>query len=384
MLTTSSSLFYYFNKNKNYYYFPLLNLIKKLIHPCLNYYRQNKIKFPYFLLLILLSTFPNKNEANNNIQRRHSPFAQGNLFVVFDAKSGRSSTQSPQMANLSALWCQATSNGKDVLRIKEARFVRVLPKPEEIHEASRYNGARTRAFLEFDSPAPITSVGKYRCEINTTTNTEEGEEKRVTVVGNLFVNMRPVLILNATTRLDQVEDGNFFSWIGSAKTVPLGGDVFIECPAIGYPLPEIRWFKDNRPLNTSVLLPPDKMRKTISSRRKYVLTAKALYIRSIDVDDEATYKCLATNSFTEEFGRPPREFQVTLEHYVRIPLAMSWIIPLIIIIASLLLLALIIWGCSQKDRNKRNQYNVAQKEKKHFRASGGEGGRPPTEDELDD
>jgi len=41
---------------------------------------------------------------------------------------------------------------------------------------------------------------------------------------------------------------------------------------------------------------------------------------------------------------------------------MSWIIPLIIIIASLLLLALIIWGCSQKDRNKRNQYNVAQKE----------------------
>uniref|UniRef100_A0A915NLC4 Ig-like domain-containing protein n=1 Tax=Meloidogyne floridensis TaxID=298350 RepID=A0A915NLC4_9BILA len=182
----------------------------------------------------------------------------------------------------------------------------VLPKPEEIHEASRYNGARTRAFLEFDSPAPITSVGKYRCEINTTTNTEEeGEEKRLTVVGNLFVNMRPVLILNATTRLDQVEDGNFFSWIGSAKTVPLGGDVFIECPAIGYPLPEIR----------CVLLPPDKMRKTISSRRKYVLTAKALYIRNIEPNDEATYKCLATNSFTEEFGRPPREFQVTLEHY---------------------------------------------------------------------
>uniref|UniRef100_A0A1I8C2V2 Ig-like domain-containing protein n=1 Tax=Meloidogyne hapla TaxID=6305 RepID=A0A1I8C2V2_MELHA len=195
--------------------------------------------------------------------------------------------------------------------------------------------------------------------------------------------MRPVLILNASTRLDHKEDGNFFHWIGSAKTTSVGDDVLIECPVIGYPLPEIRWFKDDKPLNTSALLPPDKNRKTISSRRKYVLTAKALYIRSVDQNDEGTYKCLATNSFTVEFGQSPREFQLTLEHYLRIPSTMSWIIPLIIIIASLILLALTIWGCSQRDRSKRNQYNVAQKEKEHFRASGGEGGRPPT-DELED
>ncbi|KAF7633249.1 Ig-like domain-containing protein [Meloidogyne graminicola] len=192
--------------------------------------------------------------------------------------------------------------------------------------------------------------------------------------------MRPVLILNSTTRLDHKEEGNYFAWVGSAKTAQVGDDVIIECPADAYPLPVIQWFKDDKPLNTSALLPIKDKRKP-SNRLKYILTPKALTIRSVNSEDEATYKCLATNSFQLQYHESPREFQLTLEHYLRIPSKMSWIIPLLVIITSLLLLVLIIWACSRHDHNKSNQYNVAQKEKEHFRSK-----KAPTdaEDELDD
>jgi hypothetical protein len=105
---------------------------------------------------------------------------------------------------------------------------------------SRYNGARDRAFLDFGL-VPITSIGKYRCEIQT----QDGDF----VTGNLFVYMRPILLLNSTQRLDPVEEGNSFAWIGQTSKASEGDDAVLNCPAIGYPLPEIRWYKDGKPIS---------------------------------------------------------------------------------------------------------------------------------------
>uniref|UniRef100_A0A183BLN8 Ig-like domain-containing protein n=1 Tax=Globodera pallida TaxID=36090 RepID=A0A183BLN8_GLOPA len=106
------------------------------------------------------------------------PFAQGNLALIFDASStGKSTENGSQMANLSSLWCQATSNGNDQLPIKSARFVHVHPLPLRHHQA-RLNPDGNRAFLDFGL-VPTSVIGKYRCEITTE------EDKLVT--GNLFV-----------------------------------------------------------------------------------------------------------------------------------------------------------------------------------------------------
>lgn len=42
---------------------------------------------------------------------------------------------------------------------------------------------------------------------------------------------------------------------------------------------------------------------------------------------------------------------------------LSWLFPLLVIIACLLLVALIIYGCSAWKKHKYRQYNVAQKER---------------------
>ena len=302
-------------------------------------------------------------------------FAQGNLFTVFQPKSGRTSDHSPQMYNLSALWCQATyGDGEDQLPIKEAKFVRTLPKPEKVHEASRFSSNRKRAYLDFGLVS-IHAIGKYRCEIIT--------EQDELVTGNLFVYMRPVLLFNSSTRLDPAEENNAFAWVGSPNKAYAGDDVVLNCPAIGYPLPEIRWFKEGAQINTSAVLADENGG---GDRRKYLLTAHSLYIRTVDDKDEGNYRCVARNSFALEVDSSVREFTTSLDQQLRVMTSLSWILPLLVIVVCLVLLVLIIWSCSKWKRYRHTKhYNVAKKERELGQQIGdGEEGQRRLPLELDD
>ncbi|KAL3101231.1 hypothetical protein niasHT_027987 [Heterodera trifolii] len=277
------------------------------------------------------------------------PFAQGNLALVFDAKSGRSSENSAQIANLSALWCQATSDGSDQLPIKSARFIQLHPPPLRHHQA-RLSPEGNRAFLDFGL-VPISVIGKYRCEITTE------DDKLVT--GNLFVYMRPVLVANASMRLVQTDEANAFAWVGPTNKATAGETATVHCPVAGYPKPTLSWSKDGTPINLSAIV-EDGERPQL----KYLLDGQNLRIRRVCGKDEGIYKCVAHNEFSSKVDLPKERYELSLEQNLRVGSSLSWLPPLLVIVVCLLLLIIIIFGCSAWKKYKQKQYNVAEKEKK--------------------
>lgn len=283
------------------------------------------------LLLLLLSFSAPSIEAI---------FAQGNLAIVFNATSGRTSEHSPLQAELSELWCQATKNGVDRLPVKSAKFVQVNPPPTRVHKAEVLND---RAHLKFGKVSPSVA-GKYKCEI--TTNTAPAEDF---VTGNLFVYMRPILYTNGSLKVDQVEDGNPFLLSGTPNKVIRGETARLNCPAIGYPVPSVEWFRDGE--------------KIVESTEKILIIGNQLHIREADDPDEGIYRCVASNSFPVEVDNPPEHFSIILDQHLRVSSSLSWLLPLILIFVMLLLLFLIIYSCAAWKRYRHAQYNVAQKER---------------------
>lgn len=129
------------------------------------------------LVLPLLLLTPPLQRTIDAATGRDEPYAQGNLFVTFEAKVGRQYDHNPLTANLTDLWCQATRPPGDGerLRVKNAQFSHVIPPPNRIYEA---DVDANRAHLRFGHVS-TERVGKYRCEIVT--------QETQRVQGNLFV-----------------------------------------------------------------------------------------------------------------------------------------------------------------------------------------------------
>lgn len=282
-------------------------------------------------LLPLLLLMP--NAANAVV------YAQGNLAIVFEAKSGKTSENSPLHDNLTELWCQATDNGEDKLPIKTAKFVQVNPPPTRVHKGDVEGN---RAHLRFGKVTPSVA-GKYKCEITTSTSPEDY------VTGNLFVYMRPVMFTNGSLRLDQAEEGKPFHLVSTLSKVVRGETARLTCPAIGYPIPSIAWFKDGELISQTT--------------DKIMLLGNQLLIKEADDPDEGIYRCVAANRFPLEVDGPEQDFQVVLDQHLRVTSSLSWLIPLILIFVILLLLFVTIYSCAAWKRYKHAQYNVAQKEK---------------------
>uniref|UniRef100_A0A915EQE2 Ig-like domain-containing protein n=1 Tax=Ditylenchus dipsaci TaxID=166011 RepID=A0A915EQE2_9BILA len=269
----------------------------------------------FLILPVTLSLFlPNAADA--------AVYAQGNLALVFEAQSGKTSETLPLHDNLTALWCQATENGQDKLPIKSSKFLQVNPPPTRMHKG---DVVENRAHLRFGRVTP-SAVGKYKCEITT----ESGDF----VTGNLFVYMRPVIYNNGSLKLDQAEEGKPFHLVNTGLSKVVRGEIArLTCPAIGYPIPSIRWFRDGEPIGIS---------------EKFVQLGNQLHIKEVDDPDEGIYNC---------------DFEVKLDQHLRVTSSLSWLIPLIVIFVILILLFLTIYLCAAWKRYKHAQYNVAQKEK---------------------
>lgn len=259
-------------------------------------------------------------------------FAQGNLEVVFNAKSAKSGEDYPQKADVPDLWCQARShNSEDLLPVKEAHFIRYVDK--EVLPGTLSNN---RATLSFGSTT-LESAGKYRCEITT-------EDDRH-VWGWLFVNMRPVFHTNFSKSYELDEEDHFHVK-GQTMRVTEGETVTLSCPVLGYPRPTTEWLKDDVP---------------VASTEQITFYERDLEIAKVEFDDEGTYSCIARNSFPEVVDGPTRQWESRLDIKLRIKSSYRWIYPLLVIVIMLLLLFIIIYSCSAFNRYK--SYNVEKRER---------------------
>uniref|UniRef100_A0A0R3RYR0 Ig-like domain-containing protein n=1 Tax=Elaeophora elaphi TaxID=1147741 RepID=A0A0R3RYR0_9BILA len=273
----------------------------------------------------------------NTILAGNNAIAQGNLVVLFNATSAKSSNDYPLKANVPNLWCQAMSNQtQQLIPIKKAHFIRDFDK--EILPALISN--QTRAILEFGN-ASISSAGRYRCEITT----EENE----LVWGWLFVNMRPVFHVNHSKTLDAVGD-NHFRLKASVLRVTEGETVTLSCPVRGFPEPTVQWYKNDVP---------------VASTEQITFLEKDLQIAKVEFDDEGVYSCVARNSFSIYFEGKNTLWESRLDRGLKVKSSYRWIYPLIIIIIMLLLLFIIIYACSAFSRYKT--YNVEKRERRKKR-----------------
>lgn len=269
------------------------------------------------------------------------PFAQGNLAIVFNAKLGRTSDQHPLHDNLTELWCQATETGDERLTVESAKFVQVA-NPSGHVRIHKADVVHNRAHLHFGRVTPSVA-GKYKCEIIV------NAPSRQLVTGNLFVYMRPIFHVNSSTRLDQISESTHFHFTATTKVIR-GNTAILVCPAIGYPIPEVQWFKDNEPLE--------------SNDEKHWIAENDLHVREVDDPDTvSTYSCRARNKFPVEVDGAVEEYLAILDHRLKVSSSWAWLTPLIVIVVLLILLFITIYACAWFKRYRYAQYNVAQKEK---------------------
>jgi len=276
-------------------------------------------------------------------QPSDAAFAQGSLQLVFHPKNGKSSDQHPQAANLTHLWCQAAVNLENGVAEKvPIRSAKFLHFNLEGHPDKSFPARITdnRAFLDLGE-RDLFAAGKYRCEI--TTDNDEF------VYGNMFIYMRPVFHVNGSMRLDFANDDNMFEFVSSSVKANKGGIGILDCPTIGYPLPEVRWFKDNIMLQQT-------------ERINFV--RNQLHIRSVDDEDEGVYRCIASNEFPPAVDFKEVRYEAILDQQLRVTNSLGWIVPLILIIVILILLFVTIYSCAWYKKSRARRYDVSEQEAK--------------------
>jgi len=164
-----------------------------------------------------------------------------------------------------------------------------------------------------------------------------------------------------------VEDGGDntrkFIFSGPSVRTKRHRNVTLNCPVIGYPKPDIVWYKDGKPIKQIV-----SMRQWIRltgdedrDRVKYVSNDSRLIVRDAAYEDEGLYKCVARNLFPTKVDGEKETFELVLTQQLRVTNPLSWLIPLAIIVVVLILLVATIYLCSVCSKSR--EYNVARKEK---------------------
>uniref|UniRef100_A0A1I7XLE7 Ig-like domain-containing protein n=1 Tax=Heterorhabditis bacteriophora TaxID=37862 RepID=A0A1I7XLE7_HETBA len=259
--------------------------------------------------------------------------ARGNLEVVIRIEGLISTDTKTLRAATPDLWCQASRDG-EIQTITWARFIRV--KDRKVFEA-RLDPDNKRARLVFGDAAASDS-GKYRCEIRM----QDGE----LVSGNMFAYSRPIVHSDGSVSFS-VSPSDPTLAIGSATSAIVGGSAHLTCPVLAYPTPNIVWYKNGIPLESS---------------SKVTIHKTSVQIDNIEDEDSGQYRCVATNQFPMYLDGPEQEFEVKVDQELKVTGNYGWLLPLIVILITLLLLFLIIYSCQAYKRYKNNQYNVAERE----------------------
>lgn len=85
----------------------------------------------------------------------------------------------------------------------------------------------------------------------------------------------------------------------------------ISCPVIGYPVPQVIWFKDNFPLELGERVTFDKKSGVLS-------------IEGIKEEDAGVYRCEATNQFPVVLHGPEQQFVSKLQQKLIVGGRCAW------------------------------------------------------------
>ncbi|CAJ0939526.1 unnamed protein product, partial [Mesorhabditis belari] len=198
--------------------------------------------------------------------------AIGNLAVAFQGKGYQSTPEKPLKGPMNDLWCQASDNGEHK-EIANARFVRVHDRK---HFEAHIDDDSKKAILIFGN-VPVTEAAKYRCEITTS----DGDH----VFGNMFAYSHPVIHTNTSVGVYKPDDNQENELVAKqAIYTDLDASAQFDCPVVGYPHPNVVWYKDGLPIDAGL---------------KYVMRhrGKQLTVKNITEADIGVYRCRAYNTF---------------------------------------------------------------------------------------
>lgn len=261
--------------------------------------------------------------------------AMGNLQTVIHGETLFSTDINETRTVTGKLWCQVRE-GTIHYRPTWARFVRQRDNKQFIADVAEDN----KAYLHFGQSKAEAS-GKYRCEVKVPDNS--------IITGNMFAYSHPVVKNNESWPLKK-SDVEPFTAIGPAVYAALDATARIPCPIIGYPEPQIVWYKDNIPLEIEGRVTFDKVNGILS-------------ITQTTEQDAGKYRCEATNQFPVIIDGPEQNFVVKLDQELKIGDNYGWMLPLAIILIILILLFIIIFTCQRCSKYKADQYNVADRER---------------------
>uniref|UniRef100_A0A0K0EUU3 Ig-like domain-containing protein n=1 Tax=Strongyloides venezuelensis TaxID=75913 RepID=A0A0K0EUU3_STRVS len=289
---------------------------------------ENKLIFTGFLLITLIKFI---------LPQHPTYFAQGNVQVVFDITYGKGSITSPLAKRIPDLWCQAvrSDDRKHALPIKTARIIHVHDGNASVVQHQSSTIRNNVVYIHFEPEATIKNIGKYKCEIIL--------ENDVEVHGNMFIRSRPIFMIdenkmNLVDTNTESEDDDNFDFTAEPTKGYIDGNITLECPVVGDPIPHITWYRNDEPVDLH--------------NRKYRLNkaSRSLTILDLKEEDAGNYRCEATNSFvnsqTYSERIPATTFTSKLRHQLQVSKAWGWLLPLIVIIVLLLLLLCIIFGCA--------------------------------------
>uniref|UniRef100_A0A914XA67 Ig-like domain-containing protein n=1 Tax=Plectus sambesii TaxID=2011161 RepID=A0A914XA67_9BILA len=264
----------------------------------------------------------------------------GSPALVLEPRNGKTTLKHPTIANNSiSLFCGSKKNTEDstyseIDRVRWSKF----PNPDstnvlEAKEVTEFEATapapNNTVSLNINKP-PATAVGKYRCDL--------WKDNVFMATGNLMVYMRPVFIQEENMRLDVIE-GSPFELNGGGYTTVEGGNLSLTCRALGNPEPKYTWEMNGKP---------------IKNGKKFSIRNHVMNISGVSEVDRSEYKCIATNSFTKD-GRE-QTFTSTVTYNVRIKSKLAWLWPLLVIIVTAILLAVIIIACEY--RRKKHERNT--------------------------
>ncbi|KAI3420282.1 hypothetical protein GPALN_003596 [Globodera pallida] len=267
------------------------------------------------------------------------PRARGPAIVTIPVKHGRAGPQGLlQTTDPLLLWCYAVD--ARLLTLRDSRRESALDT-EEIYFT--HNGVSYPANLSTDNAFNGTLsleqvfasyAGNWTCHIRTK---GFGNAR-----GEIAVHLRPVVLNNASLRIDEKDAFHFE--VGGVN-VKRGEDTRLECPVYGHPKPEVTWRKGVLELR--------------GDQRVKVQSDGALVIRNVTFEDGDTYSCRARNSANNKRDKTTSG-GIIIERKLRVKSELAWMLPLGIIIAILVLLIVVILLCEiRKQRNEKRKFLTA-------------------------